>query len=90
MDVQALKDFIRSSPWVFAKTMPECPHEYTTRRNAKDVEAFNAFSLAILTTGKPEPYNGWYRPYLYVDGHKYWVMSNNPNTTSLINRQALA
>ena len=66
--------------WVFAKTMPEWPHEYSVRRKAWDEADYVALWNAIMTDGVVM---GWrygtrYTPcrYLYPgDGWRYWSMS---------------
>ena len=67
--------------FVFARTMPEWPHEYTTRRKARDDADYIALYEAIMQ-GQIE----WWRAdlgkrlkparYLYPgDGWRYWSMS---------------
>ena len=89
MQDAALKDFIEGSRWIFAKTMPECPHEYTLRRETADVQTYDAVVRHILIAGMVGEYHGYYRPYLHFDGWKYWVMTQSPRSASLINRALL-
>lgn len=86
MQVQALKGVINGSRWVVAKTMPECPHEYTTRKEAPDVTAFEDLCRHILRRGTAGEYHGHWRPYLLLDGMKYWVMGTRPEGITLVNR----
>jgi hypothetical protein len=62
--------------FVFAKTMPTLPHEYTERRKAKNDADYVALYEAIMHDGTIE----WWRRrparYLYPgDGWRYWSMS---------------
>lgn len=61
--------------WVFAKTMPEWPHEYTVRRKATDEADYIALWEAIMRDGVVMVWRGSPGPYLYPgDGWRYWDM----------------
>lgn len=76
--------------FVFAKTMPEIPHEYVIRRPASakgagNWDAFMTLWRTIAERGVPGSFNGrrykyWYRG----DGWRYWCMG--PKWPYLINR----
>jgi len=78
--------FIAASRWVFAKTMPQTPHEYTLRRDARDEAEFEHFVVLIRELGDPATFDGREYVYLHVDGRKYWTMGSPVDATILINR----
>lgn len=82
------RSFVERHAWIFARTMPQNPHEYTLRRNARK-EVFEAAVRYVREHGRMERFRG--RPYrtLYLDEHKYWTMGAPLADTILINRKAL-
>jgi len=78
--------FIAASRWIFAKTMPQMPHEYTLRRDAGDDAEFERFVVLIREAGVPATFEGREYMYLRVDGYKYWTMGSPVEETILINR----
>ncbi len=72
--------------WVFAKTMPENPHEYTLRR-AWDSEEFDRAVLAIRAHGYRAKFKGRSYTQLDVNDHYYWTMGAPLPATILINRK---
>ena len=36
MSVTELAEFVQAHAWTYAKTMPQCPHEYVVRKNVAD------------------------------------------------------
>jgi hypothetical protein len=81
-----LRAFIRESTWIFAKTMPECPHEYTLRRNASDETIFERFVIHIRHHGYKARYKRNLYTYFDVDEWQYWTMGAPLKSTILINR----
>jgi hypothetical protein len=81
--------FVGMHRWVFARTMPWNPHEYTLRRNTNDA-TFEAAVRYIRQYGVMETYGG--NPYrvLHCRGHKYWTMGAPLEVTILINRKVSA
>ncbi len=81
----SLRQFIASSKWTFAKTMPEWPHEYIVRDRV-DENLFEQLVRHIRTNG----YDGAFyeKTYIYFeeDGLLYWTMGNPINETTIINR----
>jgi hypothetical protein len=79
-------DYVASHPWVFARTMPRNPHEYTLRRETDDA-TFEAAVRYVRQHGVMETYGG--KPYrvLYFGAHKYWTMGAPLEVTILINRK---
>ena len=86
--------FIRSVPWRFAKTMPEIPHEYTLRPEAKELGLESEFESAvrfIRHNGYKERFGS--KVYTYYDvadedgaTWQYWTMGAPYERTILINR----
>lgn len=80
--------------WVFAKTMPKNPHEYTLRREWHDADFVWAVNL-MRRAGYCEGF--WSLTYIQcnVNGYKHWTMGraiNYPDGspwTILINRKSL-
>jgi hypothetical protein len=77
--LDVVRPFIAKSLWIYARTMPEHPHEYVLRRNSYidgREEEFVNFAELIRQYG----YTGrFYRKklvYLNVDQHRYWSMGN--------------
>lgn len=81
--------FVGDSRWIFARTMPRNPHEYTLRSECAD-EVFSAAVRYIREHGHMEEFAG--KPYkaLHFAGHKYWTMGSPLEDTILINRKPLA
>ena len=81
----ALREFIDSSQWTFAKTMPEWPHEYIVRERV-DENLFVQLVRHIRANG----YEGkFYRKSItYYDdgGLVYWTMGAPLEETTIINR----
>lgn len=81
----ALREFIDSAHWTFAKTMPEWPHEYIVRERV-DEDLFVRLALHIREHG----YQGrfYQKPITYFDdrGMVYWTMGAPLDETIIINR----
>ena len=81
----ALREFIASSKWIFAKTMPEWPHEYIVRERV-DENLFVQLVRHIRANG----YEGkFYRKsitYFGEGGMVYWTMGAPLEETTIINR----
>ncbi|MDX8405524.1 MAG: hypothetical protein R8K50_05160 [Mariprofundus sp.] len=80
-----LRRFISESAWIFAKSMPQWPHEYLVRDRV-DEDLFVQLVQHIRTHG----YQGSFydRPITYYDeeGLVYWTMGAPINETTIINR----
>jgi hypothetical protein len=63
--------------FVFAKTMPHMPHEYTVREHAANDADYVALYHAIMQDGEVEQWRRKPGRYLYPgDGWRYWSMSS--------------
>lgn len=87
--------FIAGSKWVFAKTMPHSPHEYTVRDlmnpNARrssclSHDTFEWFVHHIREFGQRRKYGRASYIYLEIDGWRYWTMGAPPEITTILNR----
>jgi hypothetical protein len=90
LDLPAVGRALAQGRWIFAKTMPANPHEYTLRREWADDALFLAVAQYIRDHGYPTRFQG--RPYtqLDVNAHTYWTMPGPLLRTLLINRKARA
>jgi hypothetical protein len=84
-----IRTFIDGHEWVFAKTMPQIPHWYTLKRNAKSSEGFMAFVQEIRLRGVVRLFGSRSFTYLDLDGWTYWTMGAPVEETTLINRARL-
>ena len=77
--------FVNEQKWVFAKTMPEWPHEYIVRERV-DEELFERLVRHIRRHG----YEGkfYQKTLTYYDdgGMMYWTMGAPLEQTTIINR----
>jgi hypothetical protein len=80
-------EFIQTSQWRFAKTMPEHPHEYVVRNWRPDKEpVFERFVMLIREEGYDARFfDATYR-YLEIGGWNYWTMGNPLAETTVLNR----
>ena len=89
------EQFVASSGWRYAKTMPECPHEYTVldrspggaKTTAMGEIEFEWFVRLIRDKGVLAEWGGQIKPYLRVGGWKYWTMGAPVDETTIINRE---
>jgi hypothetical protein len=81
----ALRKFIESSQWTFAKTMPEWPHEYLIRDRVDRV-LFEALARHICEYGREQHFYQRVLKYFAEDGLLYWTMGEPIEETTIINR----
>ncbi len=74
MTMDELREFVQTSPWKFARTMPQMPHEYTLRANAPDEKLFERVVLYIRQAGYKANFGSVTYTYFDIDGWKYWTM----------------
>ena len=80
-------DFIHTAQWRFAKTMPQCPHEYVVREWWPDQEqVFERLVMLIREHGYDAQFAGRTYRYLDIDGWQYWTMGAPLEETTIINR----
>ena len=96
LDVITVTDVVQNlegSDYRFAKTMPRIPHWYVTVDSWRGPLGYHLICGAIWKFGTRERWGPYNHPYLYANGWKYWVMSDDkpedvpiPTRGSLINR----
>lgn len=87
IDYDRLREMISRCQWTFAKTMPQCPHEYIVRGKCPLTEAeFLYFVDVQRRFGVYERWGKYNFPYLHIDGYKYWTMGDSYENTIIINR----
>jgi len=81
-----LDKHLESAVFVFAKSMPKIPHEYTLKEAWGDINMFEKVVQHIRDHGNTEMFFKKAFTYYYLNGYKYWTMGNPINETRLINR----
>ena len=86
-DFESVGNTLLKQRWIFAKTMPQNPHEYTLRREWSSDAEFVQVVEYIRARGYKAIYQG--RPYMQLDvnDHFYWTMGAPLGETILINRK---
>lgn len=72
--------------WIYAKTMPQCPHWYCLRKEWRIELPFEQVVQYIRDVGYWEKYGRNRYMRLNVNGYKYWSMGAPLPATILINR----
>ena len=86
--LNTIRGYIKRCYWQWARTMPDCPHEY-----AKDVlnylsrEEYNEVLYEQVYNGIPQWFGKRQIRYLYIDGYKYWTMGDYVPENLGMNRQ---
>lgn len=81
----SLCEFIKSSKWTFAKTMPEWQHEYIVRANV-DENLFVQLVQHIRTNGYEGNFYKKNITYYDLGELVYWTMGESIDKTTIINR----
>lgn len=82
---QDLREFVATSQWTFAKTMPEWPHEYIVRGRV-DGHLFEALVHHIRGHGFEGRFYGRALTYFAEGGLLYWTMGAPIEETTIVNR----
>ena len=86
-EYERLREMIARCHWTFAKTMPQCPHDYIVRGKCPLTdEEFLYFIDMQRCYGVPARWGNYIFPYLHIDGNKYWTMGDTYENTIIINR----
>jgi hypothetical protein len=80
-----LREFVASSKWTFAKTIPEWPHEYLVRDRVDSV-LFESLVLHVRQHGLEGRFYQRVLTYFAEDGLLYWTMGEPIKETTIINR----
>lgn len=87
MEKHQLEELLFNATYIYAKTMPKFPHEYTLKRYWTDYQAFIDAVEYIRNNGREEYFFKKKLIYYYAsDGNKYWTMGAKSHETTLINR----
>jgi hypothetical protein len=78
--------YIGAHKWVFARTMPENPHEYVLIRRSTDWREHLRFLRWIRVWGDNELYRGVNYRYRTIGEWRYWALG--PNDTIINRRRA--
>ena len=83
--------FIKEGRWLYAKTMPQWPHEYVVRRATDSVESQILFLRAaayIRAHGEKRAFKPSRSKFIYldIDGRQYWTMGAPLSNTIILNR----
>jgi hypothetical protein len=82
----AVRQFVDSSTWTFAKTYASTwPHEYIVR-TPENAEMMLALAQHIFEHGVAGRFYSQVRRYHHEGGKVYWSMDETPEATNLINR----
>ncbi len=88
-DTERIAAYINSVKWVFAKTMPENPHEYIVRGKQLSDDDFVSFVNYIRANGYVKPFQGRNYTGIDIEGYYYWTMGSPMDMTKIINRKCL-
>jgi hypothetical protein len=80
-----LRDFVNTSKWIYAKTMPDWPHEYIVRKNV-DENLFMQLVQYIRTNGYEGKFFSKNITYYDYRGLVYWTMGAPLKETIVVNR----
>jgi len=88
MKLEEAEKVVENVDWVYSKTYPRAPHEYTIFNwtNKENQKVLRKIAVHIRKNGTPILF--WGKPYnnLLLGEYRYWIMEENPNETTLINR----
>ena len=76
MTQEAVDELLKRTKYVFAKSMPSMPHEYSHRLNWKNDKDFCDVVQWIRDNGVKERFGSKVYVYYYLNGYKYWTMGN--------------
>jgi hypothetical protein len=81
----ALREFVDSVEWTFAKTMPEWPHEYIVPQRVRE-DLFVELVRFIRASGYEGRFYSKIITYFDDRGRTYWTMGSPVEETIIINR----
>jgi hypothetical protein len=76
---------VENLSFVFAKTMPDIPHEYVKRTSENERDYLALFDV-IKKFGRVEKWRGRPYRYWYRGDYKYWAMTSEIRQSRIINR----
>jgi len=87
--LKRLYSLFSDKKWIFAKTMPQNPHEYTLRKQWGNGDDFDEAVQLIRDYGYAVKFQGRKYVQFNVLGHFYWSMGAPIPATILINRACI-
>lgn len=88
--IDRLREYISRCEWKWARTMPDCPHEYIYQgRCALSYDEYMDFLHMQVYEGEPAFFGSRKINYLHIDGYKYWTMGTYDRENKTMNRQKL-
>lgn len=81
----ALRNFLASVAWTYARTMPQWPHEYIVRDRV-DEDLFVQLVEHIRSSGYEGKFHSKSITYCDHEGMVYWTMGAPVEQTMIINR----
>lgn len=89
MNREGVASALEEHRWIYAKTMPKNPHEYTRRKEWHD----DALFARVVEYIREHGHESWYRKRRYIQldagAHFYWTMGAPTGMTILINRKRI-
>lgn len=85
-DLRRLREWIERQTWVYAKTMPWCPHWYCVREKEIGPPYFDEAVKTIRKYGYDRLYRGRVYRSLDLGSYYYWTMGAPVEETIIINR----
>jgi len=88
MTTQQIGELLEQQEYVFAKTMPWCPHWYTLKKTWSDGNLYRDVIAWILKNGELHKWGkrSVVRRYFDYGKWRYWPMTTNPDESILLNR----
>jgi hypothetical protein len=84
---EELQKTLEGADYIYAKTMPQCPHYYTLRAKWTNKEVgFDDAVTALKFYSVPDRWENRKVMYFKTNTHRYWVMSERVEDVILINR----
>ena len=89
-DYDRMRELIALCTWTFAKTMPQCPHEYFVRHKCQLSDEESLYFVNMQRWyGIHERWGPYNHPDLHIDGHKYWTMGDTYESTVIIKSRGI-
>ena len=92
MNKEEVGNLLDQQQYVYAKTMPWCPHYYTLKKTWDDGNQYRDVIAWILENGEKRRWGkrGTIRRYFDHGEWRYWPMTTNPDASILLNRAKIA
>ena len=85
-DYREVSELLEAAAWIYAKSMPQWPHEYTLRKTWEEDDQYARVFRYIHEHGYDRKfYRKTFRS-LIVGDYYYWPMTDDINKSLLMNR----